>query len=43
MFHSLTDELLDLQASEVGVRHARLALQLTLCCSCCCCICTSGC
>jgi hypothetical protein len=43
MFTTLTSELLDLTAGELGVRPARLALNLDACCCCTCCTCLFGC
>ena len=39
MFKSLTAELLDLTAAEVGTRRARLAVTLQACCCSSCCEC----
>ena len=39
MFRQLTNDLLDLTASEVGHRGARAALTLSACCCSCCCDC----
>ena len=39
MFATLTGELLDLSAAEVGPRRARLALTLEACCCCSSCTC----
>jgi hypothetical protein len=43
MIDRVTTELLDLQASELGPRRARLAFTLQLCCCTSCCVCTTGC
>lgn len=39
MLTTLTNDLLDLTAAQVGHRGARLAIQLEACCCCSCCTC----
>lgn len=39
MLRQLTDDLLDLAANEVGFRHARAAMNISVCCCSCCCDC----
>ena len=39
MFRNLTNDLLDLTATEVGFRHARAAVNIEVCCCSCCCDC----
>ena len=42
MFDLLTDELLDLTATQRGMRHAFFARYTDCCCSACCCCCDAG-